>query len=547
MENLEKRFKSLLELKSINESICTLFQYVQSQSGASNESSVPARKKRSKSKSKSKSEKKDSVSRVAESSEALQSQSEKQSTENLEDIIETLQAKSFLDAGANLKSLDRSTLIKVRKSIQQALTSATDECIQSLRSCLESAIRMKKSTFALDDKYKALLPELLSKLSYSENLYAYVLFDLNDIRSFSESDYLVKVKLQFKLEKLLECVGVPFCSIKSIDLENSDQQRRIYFTNAKETMEGFSIFSEWYQRCYKGDEVDKLKILKEIGPDEICAQVNNIRKSDSMANENIEYVPFTTADLEIAWGHLVMARKHKKESDPIYVVCADAIKHALKLCGPDSTLVIDGHGGGAGMTVGDYGRRLKREELSKLFVNIIADCREKISHVILSSCATGTLIQKWANSAYTKRPLKYYDFKNRCKLPIQKDSKVEDMFEMVNSKPPVAAQLASIIFDMYEDSPTGVAFTFSPSMLIPQFKSGNRAFISQNEEARDPWPTSLNKEITWKDDNRLGPQGGRLMQQIGFKSITLFQSLKNRKALEVEAEHAHAWKKKKQM
>jgi hypothetical protein len=545
MENLEKKFKSLLELKSINKGVCTLLQYVQSQSFRAVGSSVPARNKGSKSKSNS--AKKESLSDLAESSEAVQSQPEKQSPLKFEDIIETLKAKSFLEPGVSLKSLDRSTLIKAKKSIQQALKSATDECMHSVRACLESALQMKKNTISLDEKYKALLPEVISKLSFSENLSAYLLFDLHDMDAFSQSDHFDKIKLQFKLEKLLEYVGVPFRSIKSMDQENNDQRGRIYFTTAKETIDGFSILCEWFQKCYKGDDKDKLKVLKDVGPEEICLQLNSFRKSLSIERENEKYDPVSTADLEIAWGHLVMARKHKRESEPVYVISVGAIKDAIKLCGLDSTLVIDGHGGGGGLTIGDYGRKLKREELSNIFINIIAECREKISHVILSSCATGTLVEKWANDAHFKRRLKFADFKNRCKLHVAKGTNIEEMFETVNAKPPVAAQLASIIFENYKHSQMGVAFTFSPSMLIPQFKSGNRAYVSQNEGARDPWPKSLSKEITWKHDNRLGMQGNRLMQQVAFKSVTLYQSQTNRKALFVKDDHVCVWKKKKQI
>jgi len=370
---------------------------------------------------------------------------------------------------------------------------------------------------------------------------------------------ITRAYAQNEIEGWLRQTPIPFTSVTAKEQNDSEKRDRIFYTTGSDSIQGLKVIALWLKDKNLTNVSPETQIarLKDRGPLGVCT---DLKETTNQENQTI----LDASDLEIGWGHLMHAYKHPHENAPFIVLNSDALRAAIALSCSDSTLVIDGHGGPGSLSLGD-GKNKRLDKLKPEFDEIINLSLGKISHFILSSCVTGTLKEEKIQESTLKRSrlvasesiisnehndISKHDsqaFKARRKLEVKAEDKgaVKEFFEPLygdrkKNKSTIAAEFAGLLFS--QEYSECLAFTSSPSVLLPDNQSGNIGSISTNRDSRIGWPHCNEKTICWSEDSRVLKKEVT-ERQIAMKSFTLYGS-KSRKALPAKGE---GWSRRKKM
>jgi hypothetical protein len=396
--------------------------------------------------------------------------------------------------------------------------------------------------------YKATLKLCFAAVSFSQALTFLSIQGKNlsnkTIDFLCENKNLKDAWEQLELENSLLKLGMQYYSLNLI--ANKTKRTRIIFTTKKDTNLGFTYLKKWI-------ELFGSSIPQEI----LCDQLKKagIKGIISDLNKQKDIILDLTA-LEIAWYHVMNNGKHPNDH-VVFVTEMQGLQEALVKSTANSTLVINGHGGGNTISLGE--EVLKgTKDLDQRVCYLASIASSNITHVVLASCATGMLnkdiatkkstqmapvLFKYAfskNGTSTSKNGASTSFKNRQKMYVTQGAEVEKMFKKINEEKqlPFAARLAAGILNRKDqDIKRGTAFTFSPSLLITDIppRSGTIGVPMAFGDNRKEWPDSVD---AWDLDGRLSDAD---FFQIAYKSVTLYNNPSNDKALVVNGNNL-TWK-----
>ncbi len=333
-----------------------------------------------------------------------------------------------------------------------------------------------------------------------------------------------QIMLQLDFEQQLSDFNINFTPLNKLTVEPTIRTR-IVFTDVQQSSAGLNYLMSWIQNYTDIDddiEVKKNK-LKFAGPKQIIEDLNAL---------DITYV-----DFEMAWGHIMNDGRHMHEKI-VFATSMQALHSALDLSSPNSTFVFDSHGGASELTAGK--QKLKGSDLKKHIKSIIDMIGPNITHVVLSVCATGCLAStinsrallnkdKYTSSDFAAAP--HLVLKNRKKLFVaQNTACISTLFEKLSfeNMESFASYFATLLLTRKrQDSTRGTAFTFSPSLLFPDNVYGGVIGVPASISERRDWP---DYHQAWEADERF--KDGKDLAQFAYKSVTLYNSEYNRKALD---------------
>ncbi len=348
---------------------------------------------------------------------------------------------------------------------------------------------------------------------------------------------------QLKLENNLQQLGMIYCPITTQFEANTCT--RIIFTTQSDVEIGFRYLIEYVEHVY--GVANKECIVANLRRVGVWSVINHLLEKHG--------AKLDMSALEVAWYHVMNAGKHK-ENQVVFVQEMLGLEVALKSCSENSILVINGHGGGNEFTLGSD--KLRANKLQSFIEKIAGMINDKITHVVLAACCTGVLrndvpsdqthvLLKYQPADVTKNGL--LKFKNRQKLftPLKGEC-ISEMFETTStSSSSFAALLAQAVLNRKNiDESRGTAFTFSTSMLAPLIQEvdsviGSRGVPMGIGDVRLNWPSGL---VEWDQDFRVsGAIANKKVEQIAFKSVTLFDNMKNDKAFACANDSSLEWKK----
>lgn len=358
---------------------------------------------------------------------------------------------------------------------------------------------------------------------------------------------------QLKFEQNLSKLQIAFLPITKMS-KNQKKRARVILTDVYSSNLGFESLLQWNKE-FPTIGKSLIDYLKKVGPEKII--------NDCLAKK------INCADIEIAWGHIMNQGRHANE-DMVFVCDKEALKHALNLCPPDSTLVLDGHGGSNQLKIGIS--KCQGDDLKKYISEIVKSINSNVSHVILSVCSTGTLKPSEAkiddrtesprkNKYEINSPKPEHTHKNRKKIFLGENeiANIPSMFEPITSKTSnstiesFASYFSTLLFNRSsasESADYGTAFTFSPSLLIPDSVNGGVMGVHRSIAKRKDWPDyhkswieqDENCDNEGKDENLENNDKDEIktsLSQIAFKSITFYNNAKNRKALSYNGDWKH--------
>jgi hypothetical protein len=342
-----------------------------------------------------------------------------------------------------------------------------------------------------------------------------------------------EILLQLQFERELEKLGIHFTSLSRIH-NGSTKRTRIVFTDLNTSLEGFKHMQNWFA-ANPGYSGNIKEALKNAG----AVQVNAHPSRPA------------TLDLEMAWTHLMNDGRHVEENI-IFVGYMQALEYALKFCTFDSTLVLHAHGGQNEFSINKMTSEgpklsiLKGPSLTKHIESLVEIINTKISHVILLTCATGSISATSQINSMDKQTIDDSNTadlrrqKNRKKIFIDEKSsnnKLSDVLagfvKLSIGCESLAANLARLLFTKpNQDQRYGIAFTFSPTIIHPGIMPDGGLIAAPKglDTNRRNWPEY---NTDWNVDG-----SGLALKEAAYKSYTLFNNMNNRKAT---GEH-NAWK-----
>lgn len=380
------------------------------------------------------------------------------------------------------------------------------------------------------------LPEynFYRKLRYTSKLAGSINTELETMKKLfgNGNKELEEALLQVQLENELKSFDIKHIGLSDLSVHIT-QPTRIILTCGRECIRGFGKMHEFLNlKKNKNRNESKIQILESSTIEDILTSTNS---------NNIHRTEF-----EIAWGHISNDAKRKyKNETVVFATSITGLKLALQNCSLDSTLVIDGHGGADRMTICD------ERNVTKNHIDQIAPLlNEKITHTVLSTCTSGLLTQQQANKAlvkYNDTSNSNFLYKNRQKLYIKSPEELPFMFDKLeysadNENDCLASQFASaVLFRPTQNKNLGSAFTFSPSLVFPDQLKGLIGAPLCNDGARTDWPDYIKD---WNNDSRL-KNNQKHIKQIKYKTITMFNSYKNKKSTVIGGEGNPVWSRKK--
>lgn len=335
-----------------------------------------------------------------------------------------------------------------------------------------------------------------------------------------------EISLQLSFEQELENLGMHFIPLNKLR-QGSTKRTRIVFTDLKTSIDGFKYMQHWF--ATNADASTNItEFLKNTGAKTVNADES--RPAD--------------LDLEIAWLHLMNDGRHLEEN-LVFVGDLKSLEYAVKFCTIDSTLVLNAHGGQNEFTInkmtsdGPKKSVLMGPSLTAYMKSIVEIINEKITHFILTTCATGNIsanpnlktqdkyIISDDNTADLNRQ------KNRKKIFIDNACDISNLEEVLGSfgklaigSNSAAATLAKLLFEREkQDLKFGTAFTFSPTIIHPGTSPDGGIIAAPKGLGvnRRDWPEY---NTDWQLDG-----SGLPLNVVAYKSYTLYNSLYNRKAL----------------
>jgi hypothetical protein len=257
-----------------------------------------------------------------------------------------------------------------------------------------------------------------------------------------------------------------------------------------------------------------LSYLRDMGNN-----VHELAKKEITAQTVLTYLPKSGINscFELAWGLLDSLIKHNKDN-PYVTTSFQVAEEKVSSLAPNSTLVIDGHGGMEFISCGDY-KRLSRDVLSgKLSNLILADKDKHIDHCILQSCRSGRLdLRDKKNDINLAIRTKSVIGKSVAGL-VTHDYPYESLFE----KDSMSTAFTNAISTTKRDD---IAFSFSENLINPShiMGGGNLGIPAlQKEESRhSSWPDNVSAERTG--------DGGLAEERQHWKRCTIATNEKHRK------------------
>ncbi len=417
------------------------------------------------------------------------------------------------------KLLDIDDLLSSKLSVEllDILQENSEEQPATLASILN---KMEISDHEQKSATKIML-SIINTLKFSDVMSILKIVEL-DIAPYENLDRIKRAQDQNNIENLLGELDIPFTSITSPEGHDVTKQDRIFYTTLDDTLEGFKMMSFWLKAQRPSLDINHTEALRQHTASRVLEDL-----------KNLGYPELDESMLEIAWGHLMNAHKHRHENAPFIVTSTEAMNAAVENSNTNSTLILDGHGGGGRFSLGEF----KDKPIKKLMPDIakvIESASGKVSHFILSACMTGMLNIDSINQSTLKTDLiDTVSCKDKRKLLVEENDTVKDFFQTLsNGNASLAAEMASLIFNSERGNKSKLAFTFSPCVLIPDSISGNRGYIAQAKDARQSWPAQ-DESVQWDDDYRV-TDGTNDLKQIAMKAYTLYAPM-SRKKLGVNA------------
>lgn len=392
------------------------------------------------------------------------------------------------------------------KSLCNEMLALSDDDIKSLASfkCFNHILSAKQYDYAR-------LLRLISRVSASFDTEKQSIHEFFGIKSLKDSA-LEAVFLQLEFEKFMQTLGLNYTPL--VNLNASGLRSRINLICGNQVICGFNQMQNFLKKQSNANFTNNKDVLKQAGLTKILSGISDQERTY----------------FEIAWDLIMNDGKRRSyEETHIFATSFDALGMALDHCSSDSTLVVNGHGGAVKLTICDE-NTLGNKHLN----TIMSLINERITHVILSSCTSGLLTKQISHN--TLHMAKYpnveptshiYLYKNRRKLYVESsESAIDKLFEpLLDTSDSIAKLFArSVLYRSIQDETRGTAFTFSPSLIFPDEISGLMG--APLSESRVNWPDYVK---SWDKDERL--KYGKTHEQIAWKSITLYNNHRNKKAL----------------
>lgn len=443
--------------------------------------------------------------------------------ENLTELINKFKGKLAKDERAKLNT-DKNDLnteiaelaykiLLVLRPVEIQTKLSDTETVKCLVKCLNSA--------AAFDRRVKMVAKLINDPQVTQNE------EWKSLKEYSE------IIAHFDFEHKLSDFGIVHVPLIKL-IRDPKVKTRIIYTDVTKSLTGFKVLKHYLDNnsVWKNEGFKNLSTLRATGPEAIA------EREKTPANPNPEF--------EIAWGHIMNSGRHKDENI-VFATSESTLAMALELSTPDSTFILDGHGSEDRLVIGRV--KLMGKDLKEYIDKTVRMLGPNITHVILSSCATGCLTLRESNMNNfdgVMRQNKYsvdddtrmFTHKNRKKVLISPNTNITDMFdkcaprEGIAPMESLAALFAKALFARdTQDPEQGTAFTFSPSLLIPDSVSVEKGGVigvpAAASEYRLDWPKY---HSDWEID-----ETGKHPSQNAFKSITLY-SPNSRKALSPDGE-----------